>query len=315
MNKLLDAFRSGTVEQQNRRRNGIIVICVTALLLILSLLIFAVGSIVRAVSEPSDPTPTPNDSELTGSYTTTTLEAAQVKTGNLLLLDDTHAYEGNPEVVLFANHKSRPKNTAGKNIYTIFGTDTLSATEETVLAFHDMIKDFYEQTQDENLILDGAYNVKSGNQADKRYTAGTVVSLSYYTYYTSSADYEMKSIYEVETYEWIYENAAEYGFVQVSEEKGEENMFRYVGQPHATYLAKNNKTVAEYLTLLKEKHTYQSPLKISAPGEDGKNVSYSVYYLSAEEMLYVPKHGQYTVSGDNESGYVITVNNTAAKTK
>ena len=152
----------------------------------------------------------------------------------------------------------------------------------------------------------------AGNQPDVVYTAGTSLALKYYVDYNNDPE-KIESIYDVEEYEWIYNNAHLYGFVQVSKAEGEENIFRYVGQPHATYMKKNGKTLSEYLTLL-QGYTYADPLKATA-SVDGKSVSFSVYYLTAEETAYVPEHGEYTVSGDNAGGYIITVNNTAGKTK
>ncbi len=313
MKNLSDAMNSGTSSQVSRRRTGIMILCMTAILLIIATIILTIGGIIAAVTTPKE---TPDDSEGgagAAGYTTTTLDAAtQLKTGDLLLLDDDHPYGGEaPTTVLFSNHKSRPKNDAGKNIYTISGVDKLAGTEQTVEAFHAMLKDFYAESQDDNLILAQAYDVKSGNQPDALYGAATTVDLSYYVYYKSSTDNEVATIYEVEKYQWIYDNAYKYGFVRASSAEGEEAMFRYVGKAHATYMNKQGKTLDQYVELLQTK-TYQSPLKVTVEEADGK-ISYSIYHLSAEETAYVPEHGKYTVSGDNLGGYIITVNNTAAK--
>ncbi len=320
MKNLNDAFHSGTMEQQTRRRNGMIVISVTLVLLIIAFLVLAIGSLVIALSGDKEPDPdTPVDPADLG-YTTTTLDAStKLKAGDLLLLDEDHPYAGStPSVVKFNGHETRPKTADGKNIYTLSNSTSYAATEETVIAFHAMVKAYYEQSEDDDLIVDKAYNVDAGNQADEVYMAGTAIALKYYVNYTEEPD-KIESIWDVEDYEWIYDHAYEYGFVQVSKAEGEEHIFRYVGQPHATYMKKNNKTLSEYLTLL-QGYTYTDPLKVTATnavdGEtDKKSVSYSVYYLTAEETAYVPEHGKYTVSGDNLGGYIITVNNTAAKNK
>lgn len=315
MKNLNDALQSGTLEQQNRRKNGLLIIAFTAVLLFIASLVLVIGSIVIAlkgdtkdpeIEEPSDPT--------TLGYESTTLDAeALLKSGDLLLLDEDHPYTGSkPTVVKFAGHETRPKSDDSKNIYTLANSTTYAATEETVVAFHAMVKDFYAQSKDDDLIVDKAYNTEAGNQAGEIYTAGTAIALKYYVNYSEDPD-KMESIYGVEDYQWIYDNAHLYGFVQISGEEGKENIFRYVGQPHATYLNKNGKSFSEYLTQL-QGYTYSSPLKITAT-TDGKSTSYSVYYVSAEETAYVPEHGKYVVSGDNAGGYIITVNNTAAKNK
>lgn len=314
MKNLNDALHSGTMEQQRKRKNGLLIICFTSVLLIIASLVLAIGSIVIALNDGKEPEPEDTSDPATLGYTSTTLDAAtQLKSGDLLLLDEEHPFAGEkPSTVKFAGHESRPKNEDNKNIYTLANSTTYAATEETVVAFHALVKDYYEQSGDDDLIVDKAYNTEAGNQAGEIYTAGTAIALKYYVNYAEDPE-KMESIYDVEDYKWIYDNAHLYGFVQASKEEGKENIFRYVGQPHATYMKKNGKTLSEYLTQL-QGYTYSDPLKVTA-STDGKSVSYSVYYISAEETAYVPEHGKYVVSGDNAGGYIVTVNNTAAKNK
>ena len=127
MKNLNDALQSGTLEQQNRRKNGLLIIAFTAVLLFIASLVLVIGSIVIAlkgdtkdpeIEEPSDPT--------TLGYESTTLDAeALLKSGDLLLLDEDHPYTGSkPTVVKFAGHETRPKSDDGKNIYTLANSTT-----------------------------------------------------------------------------------------------------------------------------------------------------------------------------------------------
>ena len=118
-------------------------------------------------------------------------------------------------------------------------------------------------------------------------------------------------------YNWLYENAHKYGFiVRYPESKKDitgietfEQVFRYVGVAHATYIKSNNLCLEEYLELLRTTYTYDNPLSIK--GADGK--SYQVYYAAADEnsqIMVSSKYG-YEISGDNMNGYIVTVNKAA----
>lgn len=115
-------------------------------------------------------------------------------------------------------------------------------------------------------------------------------------------------------YAWINANCYKYGFV-VRYPLGKEEItgysyepwhFRYVGEASATYMEQKQLTLEEYLDIV-HTHSVEEPLKIS--GDNGKQ--WYVYYCKASELdttsLTVPEKLLYTVSGDNYSGFVITV--------
>ena len=137
-----------------------------------------------------------------------------------------------------------------------------------------------------------------------------MIGLSYYVDFKTDPT-NIQSIYDVEKYEWLYDNAYKYGFVQASTEEGKENLFRYVGVAHATAMHNNNKTFAEYLTLVQER-SYKAPLSVSVKNSAGDTESYSIYYLAAGSELIVPTKWAYEVSGDNMGGYIVTVNKSKA---
>ena len=305
-----DYLNSGTVKQQNKKRFAALLVGLTAILLAIALVVLIVASIATAIA---DKAPKDDDGDDTGTkipqgYTTTTLEAAQLTSGDLLLIDDTHPFAGTtPTTVLFDGHETRPKTDAGTIIYSIGGRFDLSATDETVRAFNKMISDFYadeKNGKDDNLYISAAYNINSANQAGEMFKLGTVIGLKYYVNYNEDAT-NIQSIYNVEKYKWIYDNAAKYGFVRASALEGEEHIFRYVGVAHATYMDNNDKTLAEYLEILKSRSA-SKPLSVTVD-----NASYNMYYSATAEAV-VPTKYSYTVSGDNMNGYIITVDKTSA---
>ena len=112
---------------------------------------------------------------------------------------------------------------------------------------------------------------------------------------------------ESENAEWMAKNSYRYGFVRrYAEDKveitgisNEAWHFRYVGQPHAAYMYEKNLCLEEYLEYLREHTSPENPLVYTAGPQ-----TYSVFFTPEKEI--VEPEGNYTVSGDNARGYVVT---------
>ncbi len=117
-------------------------------------------------------------------------------------------------------------------------------------------------------------------------------------------------------YTWISANAYKYGYVRrfapdkdnITYITSDRWHYRYVGIPHAYYMTANNLCLEEYLAYL-EGYTYEGT-HLFINGVDGKN--YEVYFVPAEDgtstTLPVPTDPTaYTVSGNNYSGFIVTV--------
>lgn len=130
-------------------------------------------------------------------------------------------------------------------------------------------------------------------------------------------------------YTWLNTNCSKFGFINSypvstddgysisggitggdhgSDEVVASAQYRYVGIAHATYIMTNSLTVEGYISLLKTSHNgNENALNIT--GADGN--SYSVYYVAAsgsETAISVPSNYNYTISGDNMGGFIVTVN-------
>jgi D-alanyl-D-alanine carboxypeptidase len=88
--------------------------------------------------------------------------------------------------------------------------------------------------------------------------------------------------------------------------------FRYVGIPAATYMFKNNLALSDFLNLLKTEHAFgnNQTNALSVLTDDG--VSYEMYYVAATEgditSVPVSQNALHcSISGDNMSGFVVTV--------
>lgn len=114
---------------------------------------------------------------------------------------------------------------------------------------------------------------------------------------------------------WMNSNAYKHGFVRrfapdkdaITGITSDRWHYRYVGVPHAYYMMTNNLCLEEYLAAL-ENCTYEGNHLIF--DVDGKN--YEIYFVAAENgattTLPVPNDPTlYTVSGNNYSGYIVTI--------
>ncbi len=118
-------------------------------------------------------------------------------------------------------------------------------------------------------------------------------------------------------YAWILEHCAEYGFIQrypankadLTGVSDQPNVFRYVGIPHAWFMAKNNLCLEEYLEVL-EGYPYDGGhLRLNDP--IGR--SYEAYYVSVDPttvdptvIIPVPKDKPFNFSGNNKHGFFVT---------
>ena len=140
-------------------------------------------------------------------------------------------------------------------------------------------------------------------------------------YSFSLAVREEKVTYSVDNYpqiaDWILDHADEYGFIirypdgkaLITGVDDEPWHIRYVGVPHAVYMAKNNLCLEEYIALLHKYTPEKGVLSFSANG-----ASYRVYYVAAEgnyeNSIPIPNgvsRNDYDISGTNDGGFVVTV--------
>ena len=132
---------------------------------------------------------------------------------------------------------------------------------------------------------------------------GLVVDFSVLYSNGSSAEYNGTG-----EYAWINDNCQDYGYV-VRYETGKEELtgiwdepwhFRYIGVPHATEAAAKEMCLEEYIDYLKQFTFDGEHLTIECA--DGK---YEAWYTAGTEV-YLPDSGEYSVSGNNVDGIIVT---------
>ena len=225
------------------------------------------------------------------------------------------------EIVSIYDHKT--------DNYHVSGTET-SLRQPALDALNQMLDAFYVATGHQDMIVISGYRTtqqqqelydadlaETGEQTSTRvalpghseHESGYALDFSLYT---DGVQYDYDGTGE---YAWINENCAHYGYVlRYAEDKQETTgiqaepwHYRYVGQPHATYMMENNVCLEEYLTLLKN-YTADEPLSIT--NWDGE--IYQVYYVATDTStdstyVMVPPDAKYTISGNNSDGFIVTV--------
>ena len=311
--KLEAYFNSGSTDKQNHRRLGGLLISITALLLAIAILVTAIGLAVTLISNAAN-RPNNNDDDGGDSVNThllaTSFEEVLAKANKTGYLSPSAGEALAETSYTTLKQINRPKTPDGSNLYRCQNADNFALQNEAFAAFNAMATAFYEKEGLATLWVKLAYNVAGNNVAP--YANAQALMLDYST----SGNESSGSIYGVEEYEWIYENAHNYGFVRVSNEEGEQNVFRYVGLAHAKSIqAKQKKaetfyTVEDYLAEVKTT-TPNSTMSIKGVvktlGEKATTTVY-VYYMPTESSEFkLPNNNKYgfTVE-DVGTGYVVS---------
>ena len=265
-----------------------------------------------------------------------------IKKGDLLLIDNNHLYQfpdSNPNI--YALFDKRTEFPDGIRSIKVIDTNKPTLDIKTINALNAMADAFYSATGETGLQAQIGYVTKQEQQTsfDKavstyqtveaaklhealaggsEYNTGLAVKLGVYT---NGATYTLDSTYLEGKYNWIYENCYKYGFIlrypaaktNLTGVNYEPYQFRYVGYEHAYYMYNNNLCFEEYLNLLRTSYTCTSENVATAPhlvinGDNG--LKYEIYYVAAsaaQTTVPVPNNAPYSISGDNVSGFIVTV--------
>lgn len=288
-------------KERKKKQICVIAIAVTAILLVIAIIAFAICQVVEATSNNNTDKEKDTAEETVdlGETTVKSLSDTAIYSGNLLTLNSTTRYKGDAEVENLQQREDRPKNSEGKNSYTVLPAVQTKyyATNDTATALNKMLKAFYEAKKDDNIFISGAYDITAVETQDAIFSSGEAIALSYFHDYAANGINDQRSIANVDLYKWIYSNAHKYGFVSVS---ANSNIFRYVGVTHATAAKTRGVSFDKYLNQLKN-FTSDAPLQIDASG------SYIAYYCPIANVT-VPKNYSYEISGNNIDGVIVTVN-------
>ena len=304
MNKFSELFEGGTPQMQKKKKVTFAVMCVTAALIAAMILFLAIFGIASLLSK-NKKLEGENEPANIGSTTTITLSENNLYSGNLLVLDENNTFKGTPSLVNLQSYSGRSKKTeqeGGGNTYTILSANRTGfmATDAAASALNKMLGAFYKSAKDDNIFIAAAYNKTDEDTQKAVYSSGEAFEHMYFHDYDTNKMNDQRSIAGVQLYSWIYTNAYKYGFVTVG--GSDSNVFRYVGIVHSNAMKQNNLSFDQYIENIKQ-YTPDSPLKVTASG-----VSYAISFLAKDAEHIIPEKYEYTVSGNNVDGYIITVN-------
>lgn len=302
-----------------------------ALILVVLLAMFITGAVksARNPEEPTDPNqeqpgdpddnkdPTDPENPVSPVFTVE-MEAAQINEGMLIQVNATHAYQfpaTNTHLVNIYNSLSASK-TLGKN-YKL-RTSALQMDKDAFRALDRMLTDFATVSGHSDVQIYDAY--RSKEQQDAK---GTATKGGYSEHHTGlcvalnvlNAQDKTLALSSSEDYNWLYENCYKYGFVvrypatkaAITGVSDYEECFRYVGYIHAYIMKQNDMCLEEYLTYLRG-YPAGETTALSVTGDDDN--TYRIYYVPAtggKIQVPAPENDPYTISGDNESGFIVTV--------
>lgn len=221
--------------------------------------------------------------------------------GILVQIDQNHPFEGTqPAMTTFQ----------GKNESYRMKKMDLAIAQETLDAMNRMGQAYVSATGAVNLMVystTAAYGVEGSLYPDwlPDRSTGYCVDLC-----LLNEDATISKFTEQNA--WLRENCWKYGFVfsYTEADAGSTGVsaapyhLRYVGEVHSGLIHENGLTLNSYYSFLRS-HTLDVPLYYTIA-----DASYMVYYVPAingSAQVPVPLSGEYTLSGDNSEGFIVTV--------
>ena len=260
-------------------------------------------------TEPADPME---------GYTIQTMTEADLGSGEMILVSNEHKYtfptDVESQLVTVIDNKS--------SSYTVNLYETL-ILPVTVEHLNQFLDDYVAQGGAKDVMVVSGYRTydfqqglfdrsaaRNGLEHAQRFVAQAGGSEHHTGYAVDLYSNNNGDYFEgVGEYKWVTDHCHEYGFIlRYTEEKepitmiGPESWhFRYVSVPHSYIIVDNDFCLEEYIDYL-----CQFPF-------DGEHLTYTVgdqeyeiYYVEGLEVP-VPESGNYTVSGNNVDGFIVTI--------
>ncbi|MCQ2416504.1 MAG: D-alanyl-D-alanine carboxypeptidase family protein [Oscillospiraceae bacterium] len=190
------------------------------------------------------------------------------------------------------------------------GHTSLNGTALT--QFNRLMKAYYSATNNSEIMFNYGYLAADKEKSNPDSPSALDIQL-----HVKRSDGGYEYISNASPYSWLFEHMASYGFTvrypsdksDITGERGGYTAIRYVGVPHAAYMAENNLCLEEYLDLMKREHNFYSGTVLEYSTSELK---YHIYYAPATDtngtvMIPVPTSASYEVSGNNCDGFIVTV--------
>lgn len=233
--------------------------------------------------------------------------------GYLILVNSDHEYSFGQEdiVVLYHNEEKSPS-------YGLL-TASISCEHSILPHLNRLMDDYVEASGDEKAIVNSGYRtyaeqeeeLLSRIESDGEEAAYKYVAVPGHSEHHTGLGLDIGANADRD---WVIQNSYRYGFVQryrtdkiaITGIAYEYWHYRYVGEPHAEIMFRENLCLEEYIKFIHE-YTYEYPYLFVS--EDG--ISYMIYHVGCEydgeTSLRIPRGYEYAVSGDNVDGFIVTV--------
>lgn len=257
-------------------------------------------------------------------FESSSLSSSEVKKGDLLLINKTYNIDATLKASISAAAKNTYTVTSGSVYYKFDLTDDkIKLTDTAIAAFGKLAEGLYTDKQCSDLLF--CYGILNPTdktlEYDYDHQLGTVLDIKLSDSTGKKTTVQSNEIVA----EWLRTNACKYGFIveyepvidgagnksgHGSDEAIPSTQLRYVGVAHATYIQANNLTFEAYLAKVR---TASSAKPLTFKAGEG---SYAVYYVEASGDNFnadLPTNYNYTISGNNVDGVIITVELSAKK--
>lgn len=239
-------------------------------------------------------------------------------TGELILVNNQVLYRFPQEQELVSIYEEKSDGYFVRDMEVFLSPTAMPALNSLLDAFRaqgggktiNVVAGYRDRAYQQHLFDQSAQ--RNGQDHAEKYVAqpggsehhtGLVVDFSILHADGSSGDYDGSG-----EYAWINENCQDYGWV-VRYEEGKEALtgiwdepwhFRYVGVPHATEMARRGLCLEEYIDLLRQYPFDGEHLTIQCAAG-----TYEVWFCQGS-AAYLPDSGEWSVSGNNVDGLVVT---------
>ena len=245
------------------------------------------------------------------------MDNSDIFRGSLLLVNHEHQFDIPDDIELV------PVSDLATGSYRVSGIDIM-LNPEIIGPLNDMMDAFYAETGRDNLVIISGFRdyIRQQEILDDyiRLVGSTEASKwasrpGFSEHHTGlAADFGLLSSGSVRTFtgtgvnSWFRENSYRFGFIlrYTAEKEGitgttnEPWHFRYVGEPHASIMFRNNWCLEEYIALISE-YSFDERY-ISQYGEN----TFEMYYTRGTEVK-IPFDYEFDISGNNTDGFFVTL--------
>lgn len=274
----------------------------------------------------TDP-PEPETTALDAAYEYVTKSEADMHKGYLILVNYQNAYsfETNFKIQPFYGNKNRSykirDTLVSLDSYAMEWCNQMMTAFEAETGYHDILVNSSYRTLEEQEDIYTSRVDAYGEEYAKNYVAmpgysehHTALAIDF-TIYTDNN--ESKTFDDMTSYpEWLTANAHRFGYIQrypsdkteITKISYENWHYRFVGKPHAYYISSKNLCLEEYIDLLRGYPFDGKHLTFT----DDEGASWEIYFVPSAgdgTQVPIPKYQEYTISGNNVDGFIVTMKN------